>query len=73
MKDSVLYIKPSLTSDALGLNAMYSGKMDLRGEGCASLNEDDCVSVATPQNVLLPAYCAKLSTRCSFGFKYGRV
>mmetsp|Transcript_18101 Transcript_18101/g.72476 ORF Transcript_18101/g.72476 Transcript_18101/m.72476 type:complete len:482 (-) Transcript_18101:61-1506(-) len=69
--DGVLFIEPTLASDALGVPAMYNGTMDLRDQGCASRRWWACVRHATRQNVLPPVFSAKLRSTLSFAF--GRV
>jgi hypothetical protein len=41
VKDGVLYIKPTLTSDQYGEDFLYKGKLNLRSEGCTDESNID--------------------------------
>ena len=78
VKDGVLYIQPTLTKDALGLQTMTSGAYAIWG----STPADTCTSnafygcernAAASGNVINPIMSARLRTVRKFSFKYGRV
>jgi len=77
-KDGVLYIQPTLTSEAIGLQTMLTGSFNQWG----STPADTCTSnafygcernAAASGNYLNPIMSARLRTARKFSFKYGRV
>ncbi|KAF2887969.1 hypothetical protein ILUMI_18204 [Ignelater luminosus] len=71
-ENGVLKIRPTLTSDFLGEAALTSRTVDL-GSSCTNADFYGCRRTGTPHNILNPIRSAKLITRDSFAFKYGRV
>eukprot|EP00164_Ancoracysta_twista_P006269 GFYU01008709.1.p1 GENE.GFYU01008709.1~~GFYU01008709.1.p1 ORF type:complete len:388 (-),score=122.60 GFYU01008709.1:71-1234(-) len=79
VKDSVLYIKPTLTADNIGEANLHSGfTMDMWGSSPA----DQCTgehwwgcfrNAGDGGNILPPVQSARLRTAESFNFKYGKV
>ena len=79
MRDSTLFIRPTLTADFIGESNLYSGyTMDMWGASPA----DQCTGNAFygcsrtaggGGNILNPIQSARLRTAESFSFKYGRV
>ena len=76
--EGVLYLQPTLTSEALGLDTMMYGSYNLWGGSPA----DTCTSnafygcernAAASGNYLNPIMSARLRTVNSFNFTYGRV
>lgn len=65
--NGILHIQPRATVDFV--DDIGSGTMDLRPMGCV----EGCVRAATPENVLPPVLSAKLTTKASFAFTYGRL
>jgi beta-glucanase (GH16 family) len=78
VKNGVLYLKPSLTEDAVGTQTLNSGSVNCWGSSPA----DQCTSnafygcernAAASGNVINPIRSARLRTFNSFSFRYGRV
>lgn len=73
VRDGVLYLKPYPTSDWMGENEMKTGSLDL-GDECTDGSSYGCSrNVGDSGNYLNPITSAKLTTKESFSFKYGRV
>lgn len=75
MKNGNLYIKPTLTSDYLQKNQPNQTVENayVRLDDCTDENERNCELQATSHHVLNPIRSARLRTKDSFSFKYGRV
>lgn len=78
VKNGVLYIKPTLTEDAIGENTLRTGTVDIWGgspaDMCTGNNFYGCFrSAPASGNVINPVRSARLRTAKSFAFKYGRV
>ncbi|XP_062507119.1 beta-1,3-glucan-binding protein-like [Corticium candelabrum] len=79
VRDGILYIKPTLTSDAIGEQNVESGyRMDMWGGSPADLCTGNhfygCLRESgAGGNVLNPIRSARIRTVHSFNFKYGRV
>jgi len=77
VRDGVLYIKPTLTSDNYGEDFLTTGRLDLWGASPADLctgNKDwGCERSGSRTNVLNPIQSARLRTVNTFSFKNGRV
>lgn len=79
IKDGVLYITPTLTSDRIGENNVRGGyRMDMWGgnpaEMCTGNMFYGCERTSgAGGNFLNPIQSAKLTTAQSFSFRYGRV
>ena len=78
VRDGVLYLKPTLTSDFLGDNLMSGTSIDLWGstpaDQCTGNAFFGCQRVAGGGgNVINPIQSARIRTAQSFSFKYGRV
>jgi beta-glucanase (GH16 family) len=76
-KDGVLYIQPTLTSDALGEETVRSGMIDMWGSSppdmCTGNAFYGCMrNAAASGNVNNPIMSARLRSHKAFGFKYGR-
>lgn len=78
VKDSVLYIKPTLTEDAIGTAGLNTANINIWGGAPA----DQCTSNAfygcertggAGGNVINPIRSARIRTVNSFSTKYGRV
>ncbi|XP_033610649.1 beta-1,3-glucan-binding protein [Cryptotermes secundus] len=67
VKDGVLYLKPTLTTDEYEEDVLYRGA--IAEPGC---NMDPCVSYAG-EDIALPIQSARIRTINSFSFLYGRV
>jgi beta-glucanase (GH16 family) len=80
VKDGYLYIVPTLTSDALGMDAITNGyNLNLTTAGtCTAANPNDADSCSVYSNsstgtILPPIQSARLVTNFSTTIKYGRV
>ncbi|TNV77979.1 hypothetical protein FGO68_gene3752 [Halteria grandinella] len=78
VRDGVLYIKPTLTEDAIGENTLRTGTVDIWGgapaDQCTGNNFYGCFrSAPASGNVINPIRSARLRTAKSFSFQYGRV
>jgi beta-glucanase (GH16 family) len=78
VKDSVLYIKPTLSEDYIGTTTFRSGSVNIWGGGPADLCTGNqfygCErNAAASGNVINPVRSARLRSAESFSFKYGRV
>ncbi len=79
VKDGVLYIKPTLTEDRIGVENVRGNnyRMDMWGgspaDQCTGNNFYGCERMAAGGNLINPIQSAKLTTSTTFGFKYGRV
>lgn len=78
VKDGILHLQPTLTSDLIGEDQVRHGSMNIWGASPA----DQCTgnafygcerNVAGSGNVINPITSARLRTVHSFSFKYGRV
>lgn len=78
VKNGVLYLMPTLTSDAIGEDTMRTGTVDIWGgspaDMCTGNNFYGCSrSAAASGNVINPIRSARLRSVKSFSFQYGRV
>ncbi|XP_046557192.1 LOW QUALITY PROTEIN: beta-1,3-glucan-binding protein-like [Haliotis rubra] len=77
VKNGVLYLKPTLTSDQYGLNFLEHGKLELWGAGphdtCTGNQFYGCERQGIPGRVVNPIQSAKLRSSRGFNFKYGKV
>lgn len=78
VRDGVLYIKPTMTEDAIGAQTLRSGSVNIWGGGqsdaCTNNAFYGCErSAAGSGNVINPIRSARLRTLKSFSFQYGRV
>jgi len=73
VRDGVLYVAPTLTADTYGEDFLYSGTINLQGctddHGCATC----CGRTAGGDYIMNPVISARLRTKGSFSFTYGRV
>ncbi|XP_064612240.1 beta-1,3-glucan-binding protein-like isoform X1 [Liolophura sinensis] len=72
VRDGTLYIKPTLTADKYGEAFLSSGTLDLWG-GCTNNQWYGCERRGTAQNYINPIQSARLRTKDSFSFRYGRL
>ena len=84
VRDGVLFIKPTLTTDVLGESLVrgagpqwQDNTVDLWGTGpaneCTGNQFFGCFRTATPTNPINPIRSARIRTADSFAFKYGRI
>lgn len=76
--DGVLFIQPTLTLDAIGIDALVGGERDIWGgspaDECTSNAFYGCMRSAPGSgNVLNPVMSGRLRSVKSLNFKYGRV
>ena len=75
VKDGVLYLQPTLTTDA-GIN-LTSGEYAIWGgqpaDLCTSNSWWGCARTGTATNIINPIMSARVRTAESFNFTYGRV
>ena len=73
VKHGKLHIKPTLTADRIGYEQVEQGYVHLTQ--CTDHNKVNCERRAeTSNNIIInPVRSARLSTKNSFAFKYGRV
>ncbi|EJD03316.1 concanavalin A-like lectin/glucanase [Fomitiporia mediterranea MF3/22] len=74
VKDGILYIVPTLTSDVIGKDAIFNDHT-YNLTGCTNGNLTHCsaVSNATMKSVINPVQSARLTTKYSHAIQYGRV
>jgi beta-glucanase (GH16 family) len=78
VRDGILYMKPTLTEDMIGPDALRNGDINIWGgspsEECTGNNFYGCERNGPAQgHVVNPIRSARLRTVNSFNFKYGRV
>jgi beta-glucanase (GH16 family) len=78
VRNGTLFIKPTLTEDAIGENTLRTGTVDIWGaspaEQCTGNAWYGCFrSAPASGNVINPIRSARLRSYKSFSFKYGRV
>lgn len=78
VKDGVLYLKPTLTSDTIGADNMHTADVNIWGgspaDQCTGNNFYGCERNAQGSgNVINPIQSARVRTVNSFSTKYGRV
>lgn len=78
VRDGVLYLQPTLTSESIGLKTMKTGSYAMWGSTpadlCTSNSWFGCErSAAGSGNYINPIMSARLRTATSFSFTYGRV
>jgi len=75
-RDSVLYLKPTLTADRFGEEFIKTGQLDLwggqPGDLCTNPQFYGCMRVGSGSNILNPIASARLRTANKFGVLYGR-
>lgn len=71
IKNGVLRMKPLILEDYYGESATIYGKLQLGG--CTSSIPTECLRKATAFNILPPVMSARLTTKTSFGFRYGKI
>lgn len=70
-KDGKLHIKPTLTANKIGYDAI--GKSHVRLDDCTDSNKANCDRQAGGNIIINPVRSARLVTENSFSFKYGHV
>ena len=78
VRDGILYLQPTLTSEAIGLTTMKTGSYAMWGgtpaDLCTSNAWYGCErNAAASGNYINPIMSARLRTATSFAFTYGRV
>ncbi|GAO51469.1 hypothetical protein G7K_5569-t1 [Saitoella complicata NRRL Y-17804] len=76
VKDGMLHIVPTLTSDIYGDAAISNGyTLNLTGNGCTSDIDSDCAVISNSSTgvVLPPIQSARLNTKGKYSIKYGKV
>ncbi|KAJ3191897.1 hypothetical protein HK101_007311 [Irineochytrium annulatum] len=79
VKDGVLYIKPTFTSDLIGEAAMLNGgSIDLNGpsfdpNSCTDPGSYGCWRSSNGVNIINPIQSAAIRSVNSFSFRYGKV
>nr|XP_012141734.1 PREDICTED: beta-1,3-glucan-binding protein-like [Megachile rotundata] len=71
IEDGVLRIKPVVLEDLYGENATAFGTLQL--SGCTSIFPKECMRQAVAFNILPPLISARLTTKNSFYFRYGKI
>ncbi|TDL18550.1 concanavalin A-like lectin/glucanase [Rickenella mellea] len=74
VRDGVLYIVPTLTSDVIGNQAIFDG-YTFNLTDCTNTNKTACgvVSNSSTQTVINPVQSARITTRNSHNIQYGKV
>jgi len=77
VRDSTLFIKPTLTADAIGEENVLNGyTMEVYGDdlnGCTSNQYYGCSRTSNGVNIINPVQSARIRTANSMNIKYGRV
>nr|AFR46662.1 gram-negative bacteria binding protein [Parcoblatta sp. PS] len=77
VKDSKLFIKPTLTADVYGEGFLSSGVINLNGgapaDECTNPQDWGCERTGSAANLLNPIESARIRTVYSFSFTYGKV
>ncbi|XP_063448890.1 beta-1,3-glucan-binding protein-like [Mytilus trossulus] len=77
VRNGILYIKPTLTSDHYGESFLTSGTLDLWGgfndEECTSNAYSGCKRTGSVAHPINPIQSARLRSKRGFSFKYGKV
>ncbi|CCG82958.1 Putative uncharacterized protein [Taphrina deformans PYCC 5710] len=77
VQNGKLHIRPTLTSDTLGVAAVTNGyTVDLTADGsCTGTTAAECIAVsnATESTILPPVQSARLISKGKFSMKYGKV
>jgi hypothetical protein len=77
VRDSTLFLKPTLTSDRFGEEFINTGHLDLWGGGpgdyCTMNSFYGCERVGAGNNIINPIASARLRTVDTFSFLYGKV
>ncbi|XP_055322093.1 beta-1,3-glucan-binding protein-like [Sitodiplosis mosellana] len=71
VKNKKLYIKPTLTANKIGYDAVEHGYVRL--DDCTDPDKTQCERQAGGNIIINPVQSARLTTEKSFSFKYGRV
>lgn len=76
-EDGTLYLRPTLTADAMGEEFIRSGVLNLHGgspaDECTNPAWWGCERQGSPTNVLNPVKSARVRSVNSINFKYGRI
>lgn len=70
-KDGNLHIKPTLTASKIGYKHVEHGYINL--QHCTDQIKSNCERQAGEDIIINPIRSARLSTKSSFAFKFGRV
>lgn len=70
-KDGKLHIKPTLTASKIGYSAVENSHV--RIDDCTDQNKENCECKAGGNVIINPVRSARLITKDSFSFKYGRA
>ncbi|KAJ3309534.1 hypothetical protein HDV04_005974, partial [Boothiomyces sp. JEL0838] len=74
VEDGVLYIKPTLTADRIGLDTMLNGgTLDLWSEGCTNNAFFGCVRQSNGRDIINPIQSAFIKTKNTVSMKYGKL
>ncbi|OWF46553.1 Beta-1,3-glucan-binding protein [Mizuhopecten yessoensis] len=77
VRDGVLYIKPTLTTDRFGPDSLTKGSLDLwggtPGDTCTSAAFYGCKRDGTGTHPINPIQSARLRSSRGFSFKYGKI
>lgn len=66
-----MHIRPTLTANKFGFEAIEKNRVRL--DDCTDLNTANCERKAGGNIIINPVRSARLTTKKSFSFKYGRV
>ncbi|XP_031639779.1 beta-1,3-glucan-binding protein-like isoform X3 [Contarinia nasturtii] len=69
--DGHLNIKPTLTAQKIGYDKVENGSIHLND--CTDANKSNCERKTDGNSIINPIRSARLHTKSSFAFKYGRV
>lgn len=70
-KDGKLHIKPTLTANKIGYDAIQHNRVRL--DDCTDDHKEHCERQAGGDVIINPVRSARLTTANSFSFKFGRV
>nr|AFR46661.1 gram-negative bacteria binding protein [Parcoblatta sp. PL] len=77
VRDSKLFIKPTLTADVYGESFLSSGALNLEGgapaDECTNPQDWGCQRSGSATNLLNPVMSARIRTVNSFSFTYGKA
>nr|AAP82240.1 lipopolysaccharide- and beta-1,3-glucan-binding protein [Azumapecten farreri] len=77
VRDGVLYIKPTLTTDRFGPDFLTKGTLDLwggtPGDTCTSAQFYGCKRDGSGEHPVNPIQSARLRSSRGFSFKYGKI
>ncbi|KAK3921937.1 Beta-1,3-glucan-binding protein 1 [Frankliniella fusca] len=69
----LLHLSPTLTNDKYGADFVRTGKLQLEGCTARVTNSDSCTREAMFSYILPPIVAARINTKNSFSFKYGKI